>query len=274
MINSPGVIFSTPPLEGELFRRGSYSGGGVIQEGSYSGGELFRRGVIQEGSYSGGGYSRGGVIQEGSYSGGELFRRGSYSGGGVIQEGELFRRGSYSGGGVIQEGELFRRGSYSFNVSFSLLTEWNLFQTDLLLFIYLFIYLLLPGKKFQTDAKLSFLGQRTSAQWAPRGVLRGRELFFRCWCREGVVNRVGELLKGGGGSYSRKCGNFFKCTLKLALCRDPSKSSPLHFLRQIFPKDPGFDPRRHCTVTFVLSDQALSFSFFVVGERENLIVWD
>ena len=83
-VNTGRIYFSTPPFEGALFKRLSYSGGGVTQKGSYSG---------------------GGVIQEG-----ELFRRESYSGGGVTQEGELLRSGS-----VTQEWRLkFSISSFHF----------------------------------------------------------------------------------------------------------------------------------------------------------------
>ena len=55
---------------------------------------------------------------------------------------------------------------------------------------------------FETFAKLSFLRQKTRpmvCMMSFRGVIRGRELFFRSQCREGGVNRGGELFKVGGG---------------------------------------------------------------------------
>ena len=99
-------------------------------------------------------------------------------------------------------------GSYFFNTSFegsyssggvvicSLLTERN---------------------SFQTDAKLSLLGQRTSTQNGLPGSFSLRAgVIFRCWCQEGGVNREGELFKEI--RYVAASPSFFSCPFTVSSC--------------------------------------------------------
>ena len=83
-------------------------------------------------------------------------------------------------------GELFKRGELFFNVIFSPLAERN---------------------SFLTVARPSFSGQRTRPMvymMDPTGVIRGRELFFRCWYRERELIERG-FIQGGAIQENTVC---------------------------------------------------------------------